>query len=272
MIYLITAVHNESLIKNLNKTYLRNFLGIRKNFLSIVVLDNFKLKNKKYFNYFDQVIFTKKELFFFGCILYGLKLINIKKNDRIIIYNTDSVENSLKSESKIDFNARNSKEIICGRFRNSENKQSYGAWKENKSFLSPKIHNNIAADSNKKNVDYICNSNLLSFSADIILKVFDDGIDYKQTYMDFVISKIASKKNYVLKIIEIPINIERHDEEIKNKFLDKKSFYKGIESPFNPFILGSKIRAKYFKRTLLSFIIYRLFLNIKNFSLNKSNK
>lgn len=268
MIYLITAVHNEIYLNNLNKNDLKSFLGLSRDFISIIVMDNFKLKNKKYLNNFDQVITTKKDLFFFGSILYGLKLINIKKGDRIIIYNTDSVKFSLNSKNQIDFNNKYSKEIVCGRFLNSENKQSYGAWKESKSLFSPKIHNNKVADFSNKNRDYICNSNLLNISADIILNVFTDGIEYKQTYLDFVISKMASRKNYNLKIIDIPITLERHDKQIKDKFLDIKSIYKGIESPFNPFTLGLKIRAKYFKRTLPSFIFYRLFLHLKNYFLN----
>ena len=135
--------------------------------------------------------------------------------------------------------------------------------KESKSLFS-RNHNN-KADFSNKNRDYIYNSNLLNISADIILNIFTDGIEYKQTYLDFVISKMASRKNYNLKIIDIPITLERHDKQIKEKFLDKKSIYKGIESPFNPFTLGIKVRAKYFIRTLPSFIIYRLFLIIKNF-------
>ena len=85
MIYLITAVHNHNLIPKLNKKFYKHLLGLKNEFKSIIVLDNFKLNNLKLENNFDEVISTNKELFFFGSIIHGLIKIGVKKKDRIII-------------------------------------------------------------------------------------------------------------------------------------------------------------------------------------------
>ena len=252
MIYLITAVHNQNLISNLNKKYLKDLLGLKSKFKSIVVLDNFKLNNIQIEKNFDNVIATNEELFFFGSLIFGLKKMRIEKEDRVIIYNTDSVLSANEKFNPVDFNHFYEKEVICGRFLNSRNVQSYGAWEENQSLISPRIHKNIDI----KNVfynNYICNSNLLSIGADLLLEIFEDNISYKQIYFDFVISKVACKKKYPLRIVNIPIILERHDKDIKNKYGDNSSKYFGLESPFNPFLLGLRIRNKYFKRTLISF-------------------
>ena len=273
MIYLITAVHNQNLIPNSNKKYLKALLGLRNNFKSIIVLDNFKLNNLKIEKNFDKVISTNKELFFFGSIIFGLKKIGIKKKDRIIIYNTDSINFDEGDSNSIDFNEFCESEIICGRFLNNKNLQSYGAWEENQSYISPRIHNNISIDiPNKNHSRYVCNSNLLSFSADIALEVLKDNIPYKQIYFDYVVSKVACLKRYPLRIVDIPKIIERHDKEIKNKYGDISSPYFGLESPFNPFLLGLKIRLKYFKRTLLSFFFYRIILTLKHLIFSKNKK
>ena len=265
MIYLITAVHKEKLIYKLDKNYLKEFLGLNNEFKSLIVIDNFKLINKIIYKDFDEVIFTNKELFFFGSILFGLKKLNINKDDRIIIYNTDSINLNLKNNSFVDFNPFFEKEVICGRFKDSKNMQSYGAWYATNSFFTPRIHNNkIIQERIYLERNYICNSNLLSFSGDIMLDIFKDNILYSQTYLDFVISRIACKKKYPLKIIDIPVLIERHDHEIKEKFISKLSNYYGIESPFNPLILGLQIRSKYFKRTIIPFFVYRLMLFLKS--------
>ncbi len=265
MIYLITAVHEEKLIKNINKTYLKEFLSINNEFKSFIVIDNFKLKNKKIYNDFDKVIFTKKELFFFGSLLFGLKEINIREDDRIIFYNVDSILFDFKKKYSVDFKPFFEKEVTCGRFKNSRNKQSYGAWYGSNSFLSPRIHNNKSIQrSINLESNYICNSNLLSFSGDIILEIFEDNILYSQTYLDFVISKIACNKKYPLRVIDIPILVERHQLEIIDKFTNKSSKFYGIESPFNPLNLGLQIRSKYFKRTVIPFFVYRLMLFLKS--------
>ena len=265
MIYLITAVHNEKLIYNLNKNYLKDFLGLNSKFKSIIVLDNFKINNKKIEKFFDKVITTKKELFFFGSIIFGLKKIGLQKEDRVIIYNTDSVFSTKKNLSSINYNHLQENEVICGRFLNSRNLQSYGAWEENQSLISPRIHNNIYIDNtNKTYSKYVCNSNLLSISGDIILEILKEKIPYKQIYFDYVATKIASRKRYPLRIVNIPIILERHDKDIKNKYIDNASKYFGMESPFNPFLLGLRVRSKYFKRKLLSFFFYRIFLSLKS--------
>ncbi len=265
MIYLITAVHNNKLIHNLNKKYLKDFLGLKTKFKSIIVLDNFKLNNIQIQKNFDKVITTKKELFFFGSIIFGLKKIGLQKEDRVIIYNTDSVLYTKENFCSLNYNQYYEKEVICGRFLNSRKVQSYGAWEENQSLISPRIHNNIYIDiANKTYSKYVCNSNLLSISGDIILEILNDNIPYKQTYFDYVATKIACRKRYPLRIVDIPIILERHDNDIKNKYVDNSSKYFGIESPFNPFLLGLRIRLKYFKRTLLSFFFYRIFLSLKS--------
>ena len=273
MIYLITAVHNHNLIPKSNKKFFKHFLGLKNDFKSIIVLDNFKLNNVKLEKNFDKVISTNKELFFFGSIIYGLKKIGVKKKDRIIIYNIDSIIIDEEKLIALDFNEFYENEVICGRFLNNKNQQSYGAWEENKSFISPRIHNNIYINiSNKSNFNYVCNSNLLSISGDIILEILNDKIPYKQTYFDYVATKVACRKRYPLRIVDIPIVIERHDKDIKNKYLDNSSKYFGIESPFNPLLIGLRIRLKYFKRTLLSFFFYRIYLSLRSLVLLKNKK
>ena len=273
MIYLITAVHNQNLIPNINKKYLKDSLGLRKNFKSIIVLDNFILNDVRILKNFDIVITSNKELFFFGAIIFGLKKIGIKHKDRIIIYNTDSLILNRADLFSIDFNPSSENDIVCGRFLNNKKKQSYGAWQENQSFISPRIHNNVDIDiSNKTYSKYVCNSNLLSFSADIFLEVLEDNISYEQIYFDYVISKIACRKRYPLRIVDIPIILERHDKDIKNKYGDFSSKYFGLESPFNPFLLGLKIRVKYFRRTLISFLFYRIILNLTSLIFYKNKK
>ena len=261
MLYLITATHDNKKISAISRDYLKTFLGINSNFLSLLILDNKTTLRPNIVKQFDKVIATNEESYFFGSIVYGLKMINPKKDDRIVIYNTDSIIKN-KNTPNVDIIPKKFNEVVCGRYVNKNGKQSYGAWELNESIFSPRLHKGKEITNKSKPFkDYICNSNLLSIPANIIIEIINDKIKYQQTYFDFVISKIASKKNYPIRIVNMPISIGRHDKDIRNKYVNKSSNFDSLNSPFNPLLLGIKVRKKYFRKSLISFVFYRLYIH-----------
>ena len=219
--------------------------------------------------YYDSIIEAPSNSFFFGSILYALSSLQLNSLTRVVLFNLDSIppDNCDADHPSLEFAPLTPYEIICGAFFAQSSIQSYGAWTLNKSFISPKLTClpiTASVLTHTKFNRYVCNSNILSLPA-FLLNEFNIGfLRYTQTYLDFVVSLQASRLGLPLRVVPVPYEVSRHDQDIYFKFTSRISAFSGLQSPFNPLLFGIKVRSIFFPRTLLPFLLYRLFLHFKS--------